>query len=136
MGCGQFNIIERVINDHIRNCAVCAEADIENRPLPHKGGNLMAWKEVEADLNIWLPEKNGDVLEGDVKQKKEGQYGNQWLIDNGSEKGLWTPSHKVLQNRMEKVALGDHVRITRTESLAPAKRGYNPTIIYKVEVEE
>jgi hypothetical protein len=104
------------------------------RKLRKKVNNMTEeWEEVPAMLDIWLPEASGETLQGVVLEKKDGQYGPQWLIKTSSG-DFWTPSHKVLQARMNSVPIGDEVRIERTESLPPKVRGQNPTTMYRVSV--
>lgn len=94
------------------------------------------WEEVPAGGSIWLPEKAGDVLIGEVLSRRDGNYGPQWLIKRGEKDELYTPSHKVLQARMENVAIGAIVRIEKLEAVPPKVRGQNPTTMYKVSVKK
>ena len=87
---------------------------------------------VENDLNIWLPEKVGDVSTGEVIEVKEGDYGKQYLIKQSDDKEIWTPSHKVLQNRMRDISVGTHVKIGLMGIEPPAVKGHNPTKMYDV----
>ncbi len=90
----------------------------------------MAEKKLEG-LNIWLPDKEGEELKGEVTEvNKEGDYGTQHTIkkDDGDE--ILTPSHKVLQNRLRNVKKGDTVRLVYTGKEAPKIKGYSPTAMY------
>ena len=94
------------------------------------------WKKVENELNMWLPENIGDELIGVVLEKKAGLYGDQFLIKQKDDAEVWTPSHKVLQNRMNSVGVGQVVKIV-FDGVEPAKqRGFNPTSIYSVYITE
>ena len=92
---------------------------------------MTEWEEQE-NSGIWIPEKEGDQIEGLVEKKDEGNYGPQWTIITADE-SIRTPSHKVLQNRMGNVKEGDTVRITFVGEEPPAVKGQNPTKMYKVE---
>ena len=97
----------------------------------------MAYKEIGNELaNFWLPKKANEQLEGTIKQIKDGRYGKFYIITLKDGEEIATPSHKVLQGRMQEVAEGDKVRITYLESLPPKVRGQNPTQMYKVEIDE
>lgn len=83
---------------------------------------------------IWFGEKDGDKLEGEVTHiNREGLYGVQYTIkkqDSGDE--VLTPSHKVLQNRMQKAEVGTQVEIIYKGNEPPKVRGQNPTEMYEV----
>ena len=83
--------------------------------------------------NIWLPSIPNEKIIGVVVSIRSGDYGNQYLLENKSV-GLrtWTPSHKVLQYRMEKVQVGDTIKIVYVGQEPPAVRGRNPTRMYQV----
>lgn len=84
-------------------------------------------------LQLWKPAKEGEVLEGVVLSKRtHAQFGDSWGIE--TPKGeIQTPSHKVLQNRMQNVNVGDSVRITFQGLEAPKLKGQSPMAMYKVE---
>lgn len=94
------------------------------------------WEEVKSSMNMWLPEKVGDILIGTILEKRDGSYGPQWLIKLETGEELWTPSHKVLQNRMNMIMLGSTVKIEKAEDLPPKVRGQNPTSMYKVSIKK
>lgn len=81
---------------------------------------------------LWLPEKEGDELKGEVTDMIEGTYGNQYLIKKENGEEIKTPSHKVLQNRMAKIKTGDHIKIVYIKEEPPSVKGQNPTKIYDV----
>ena len=89
------------------------------------------WQEVKGNSEIWLPEI-GDHIEGEVLALKDGIYGLQATIGKDDDKWV-TPSHKVLQNRLNELAVGDYVRITLVKEELPTIKGNNKTKIYKVE---
>ena len=71
------------------------------------------WEEVDRMLPaVWLPEEEGESLEGEVLEKVEGMYGEQLVLGN-TEKNiqLRTPSHKVLQRKLKAVNVGDWIKI-------------------------
>lgn len=92
----------------------------------------MVYEEVIAESNIWIPVVDGEQIEGTVIDKIEGQYGIQ-LVLNSEGNEIKTPSHKVLQARLEKIEKGDKIRITYKGEVPPSIRGQNPTKIYKLE---
>lgn len=87
---------------------------------------------------IWLPKDEKDTLEGEVTHiNTEGLYGTQYTIkpkEGGDE--VLTPSHKVLQNRMQKAKVGTKVKIVFTGQEAPKIRGQNHTQMYDVFFDE
>lgn len=90
----------------------------------------MGEKKLEG-LNIWIPEKDGEELAGEVTDvNKEGDYGTQHTIKKSNGDEILTPSHKVLQNRLRTVKVGDKVRIVYTGTEAPKVKGYDPTRMY------
>lgn len=93
------------------------------------------FKKIEGDLNIWKPEKSGDQIQGVVLEIREAQFGKQWEIETG-DSSIWTPSHRVLQNRLSKVKKGDTVKLVYTGQDLPKVKGNNPTALYDVFVEE
>lgn len=79
---------------------------------------------------IWLPDKEEDVLQGEVTKISEGLYGLQHTVK--SEAGEFrTPSHKVLQARLQEVKVGDYIKIVYKGSIPPKVRGQNPTEMYE-----
>lgn len=94
------------------------------------GGVKMEWEKQETEM--WLPEKEGDELIGEVTDIVEGAYGFQYTIKKKDGKETRTPSHKVLQSRMSNVGKGDMVKIVYKGEEAPKVKGQNPTKIYEV----
>lgn len=94
------------------------------------------WKKQEG-AGIWLPENEGDKLEGEVTHIDiEGLYGVQFVIKKSDGEEVRTPSHTVLQNRMQKAKVGTQVKIEFTGTEAPKIRGQNPTQMYDVFFKE
>lgn len=90
----------------------------------------MSEKKLEG-LSIWLPEKEDEELAGEVTEvNKEGDYGTQHTIKKANGDEILTPSHKVLQNRLRTVKVGDKIRIVYTGKEAPKVKGYSPTSMY------
>lgn len=85
--------------------------------------------------SYWNAEKKGDILEGKVTAKNEGEYGLQYTIET-NEGEFVTPSHKVLQSRMVKANIGDKVKIIFVEEELPTTKGYKPTKIYEVFIDD
>lgn len=86
---------------------------------------------------IWMPAEDGDELLGEVTHiDTEGLYGTQYVIKKDDGEEVRTPSHKVLQNRMQKAKVGTSVKIVFTGTEAPKIRGQNPTCMYDVFFKE
>lgn len=81
---------------------------------------------------LWLPEKEGDELKGEVTEIVTGTYGQQFVIKKSDGEEIKTPSHKVLQNRMVKIKTGDHIKIVYLKEEPPTLKGNNPTKLYDV----
>lgn len=92
----------------------------------------MEWKETKSDVTFWSPESIDDSLIGEVVAEKDGEYGKQWTIKKEDGLLALTPSHKVLQNRMAEVKLGDFVKIIFIGEENPKLKGHNKTKMYKV----
>ena len=99
---------------------------------------MTEWKKVESDsqLNFWHPEQKDEELSGEVVKREEGNFGAQYTLrkDDGSE--VTTPSHKVLQARMEKTAIGQTVRIVFIGEVPSKVIGRKATQMYEVYVQE
>lgn len=90
------------------------------------------WKEIES-AGFWKPEKEGDILEGEIASiNTEGKYGTQYGIKTSDGKIVNTPSHRVLQNRLASLKVGNKVRIVFECEELPQVKGQNPTKIYRV----
>lgn len=83
------------------------------------------------ETSMWLPAEVGEEIIGMVVEVREGKYGKQWRIQNEQLKlDCWTPSHKVLQNRMAKANIEDCIRIKYVGEEDNEKG--NPTNLYRV----
>lgn len=84
---------------------------------------------------MWKPENEGDMIEGELLQKQTG-LGNDktstlyHLQTKDGLKKLWGST--ILDDRMAAVKEGRHVRITY-KGLGEAKKGKNAPKIFKVE---
>lgn len=86
---------------------------------------------------IWLPEEEKEELIGEVTHvNTEGLYGTQYTIKKDDGEEVLTPSHKVLQNRMQKADKGTKVKIVFTGTEPPKIRGQNETKMYDVFFDE
>ena len=108
-----------------------------------KAEEVWDWKpakneeEVGGNLNIWNPPLNGkigDELEGEVVDISEGTYGIQADIEEDDGTIVTTPAHRVLQSALEKLTVGDNVRITYL-GMYQTPAGQN-TNMYKVAREK
>ena len=90
------------------------------------------FKEVVQDSNYWTAEKENDSIQGEITNIVSNEYGNQYEIKLDDESKVLTPSHKVLQNRMKDMKVGDYVKIQYTHEELPTVKGNNPTKFYKV----
>lgn len=94
------------------------------------------WKKVKGS-SFWTPENTNDQLIGVVVTvHAHAEYGKQWDIETSEGEIVRTPSHKVLQNRMDRVKEGDEVKIVFTGTEAPGVKGHKPTQIYDVYTKE
>ena len=95
----------------------------------------MVFEKQENNLNIWLPEEANAELIGEVTSIKQGEYGNSYAILKEDAETIDTPAHKVLQNRMSNVKVGDIVKLVYTGSELPKVKGNNPTKMYDVFID-
>lgn len=96
----------------------------------------MGWEKQEG-AGIWLPDKENEELVGEVTHiDRDGLYGVQYTIKKSDDDEVKTPSHKVLQNRMQKAEVGTKVKIVFTGTEPPKIRGQNPTTMYEVYFDE
>jgi len=102
------------------------------------GGTKMTNDEwVKQDsTGIWLPTEEGAELIGQVVQVDEVTYGASYTIKDKDGFEHRTPCHKVLQNRMAKVQIGETVRIIYKGEEPPSVKGQNPTRMYDVFVKK
>ena len=90
------------------------------------------WKEIGA-AKVWLPEEEDDEIQGEVLGIQQGAYGMQ-LVLKTKDGELLTPSHKVLQNRLALVKVGDVVKIVYTGKEKSKQKGHQDMSMYSVFV--
>ncbi len=95
----------------------------------------MSWEEQKGS-EFWMPKESGESLEGKVIQIFQGNYGNLYIIEKDDGNRIVTPSHKLLQSRLQKVKEGDVVKVVYEGEEPPTQKGHSPTKIYKVYVEK
>ncbi|HJX50121.1 MAG TPA: hypothetical protein VJ438_01530 [Candidatus Nanoarchaeia archaeon] len=92
---------------------------------------LTEWEELKSEGSFWNPIKENEEIEGVVTNFLDTQYGLQITLKN--DKTEWTtPSHRVLQNRLEGSKIGDYIKIVFIKEELPTIKGRNGTKIYKV----
>lgn len=96
---------------------------------------MTEWKEI-GTKTFWNAEKEGDELIGEIISTFEGNFGTQYVIQKEDGEEMTTPSHKVLQNRLNECKVGDVVRIVFNKIEPPSIKGNNPTKIYSVYKKE
>ncbi len=97
---------------------------------------MTEWKKQEG-AGIWLPQKEDEQLQGEVTHvNREGLYGTQYTVKKKDGDEVLTPSHKVLQNRMQKADVGTKIKIVYKGNEPPKIRGQNPTEMYEVFFDE
>lgn len=89
------------------------------------------WEKIEGG-KFWNPQEENDELSGEVIEITQGIYGSRWSIKTDNEEEILTPSHKLLQNRMSGIKVGETIRIVYKGTQPPAVRGQNPTKMYEV----
>lgn len=94
---------------------------------------MVEFEEVKG-IQFWNAEKEKDELLGEVTEiKTTGQYGVQHVIKIKNGDLFLTPSHAVLQNRMQSIKVGDVIKIVyEGEDLSQKKKGQNAPKIYRV----
>ena len=91
----------------------------------------MAWEEIKSDVGFWKPTIGSELI-GVIVEKRDGKFGMQYTIETADKKKIVTPSHKVLQNRLEGMQVGQDVKIVLTGDEAPKVKGQSRTLIYSV----
>ena len=90
-------------------------------------------EEVKGNQAYWKPVAKEDQISGVItKINKEGKFGIQFCIDDERQGEVWTPSHKVIQNRLEGSKVGEYVQIVFLGTELPSIKGNNPTSLYRV----
>lgn len=90
------------------------------------------WIEQKGAQGIWLPEKKGEELVGEVIEVTTGQYGKQLVIVDKDGNKITTPSHKALQARLAGILIGNNVRIVYDGQDLPKVKGQKGTNLYRV----
>jgi len=105
----------------------------ENKKIQEMKNMIKKGKEIEGSkLKVWKPTDKGESIGGKIIEILEGQYGNQYAIQQDDKTVIFTPSHKSLQGKMQKLLIGDLVVIEFDGELPPKARGENPSKMYKV----
>lgn len=95
--------------------------------------------EIDADLNVWLPEKEGDTLIGKVVEiNPETLYGYALKVKTDDEEVFQTPAHKYLQSRLVQLALNDRIKIvyTGTEIAKSTGRRMNTYTLHRKGIDK
>jgi len=90
------------------------------------------FKKIEQEGNFWNPTEENEEIRGTITEIQDIDYGRQYKIKQDDGVIITTPSHKVLQNRMRDMKLGDYVKIVFTHEELPTVKGNNPTKFYDV----
>ena len=98
----------------------------------------MTYEKVESkNSSRWTPVAIGDQLEGTVEELAEHQeFGLYAILTLEDGSSIETPCHKVLQNLMFDVVVGDKIKIVYTEEVLPKVQGRNPTKIYELFIDK
>lgn len=91
------------------------------------------WETIEGTSDFWNPEKEGEMIEGEIIDIITGSFGLQYIIQLSDKTTIMTPSHKMLQSKLVKCNKGDYVKIQFSEEIEPTKKGRSPTKIYEVQ---
>lgn len=87
------------------------------------------WNEIRS--NYWEPLEVGDTIEGVVIMlDNDMRYGLQLTIKTKNNEDIKTPFHKILQERLKNVKIGELIRIVYKGTL-PTNRGKDANL-YKV----
>ena len=93
--------------------------------------NKFEWKELTGSR--WNPTTEGEEIGGCVVHIETEQNGKVYTISyNAKGDTIITPAHRVLQDRMISVKVGDVVNIIYKGEVPSKVQGKNPTKIYKV----
>ena len=108
------------------------------------GGLVEVKEEEEEELleivderpEIWLPEREGEVLEGEIVEIREGEYGIYAMVkEKASGLLLRTPAHKLLQSKLSKLSKGDYIRIIYQGSIRTisGRRAENYKVLKRID---
>jgi len=87
---------------------------------------------MEPQMNIWLPDKEGDQVEGSIIKIVEGQFGSQYILKQANGEEITMPSHKYLLPRLAMCKIGDTVRVRYDGKEPPKLKGQNSMRTYTV----
>lgn len=92
------------------------------------------WREI--NTNVWKPEKEGDVIIGQLVRKVEGkeEASSKYYLELEGGRVLFLWGSAILDDRLALVQVGMYVRVTY-EGKAENRKG-QPLNMYKVEVAE
>jgi len=93
------------------------------------------WITVNASRpTVWLPSEGGvnDILEGKVVKFIDSAYGFQAVIETKDKQQFLTPSHKLLQSKIELLELYDVVKIVHSGLIKlPSGRKANDYVVMR-----
>lgn len=69
------------------------------------------WEEITPDNMIWQPKTKEEYIEGKVISIIDGTYGKSFIILTKEDIRIRTPSHKHLQNILDKAGMYEYLRI-------------------------
>lgn len=95
--------------------------------------NLDGYEEMEGSGgSFWKPTEPNEAIQGTVVAKDEsGDYPPQWVIQTDEGVEITTPSHGMLQNKMEDVEIGEDVVIV-FEGSRPVPGKESELMLYRV----
>lgn len=106
----------------------------------------MAFEDVEEAIDkYWNPENLGDNVEGNVYEITTDQWNNKRIVldlgddEDGNLMTTTLPGHAQLQRFIPKLSVGDYIKVTLVEFIAPTDEqlekdpNRKPTNIYKVQ---
>jgi predicted RNA-binding Zn-ribbon protein involved in translation (DUF1610 family) len=100
-------------------CPVCGERHIYNSRLDkyHQKWNVInlvkkeSWNKIKGQNPVFRPTRKGESIEGEVLDKRQGQYGSVLDLKDSKNK-VWTVfSTKLMEQLISSVNVGDSVKI-------------------------
>ena len=91
---------------------------------------------VDERPEIWLPEREGEILEGEIVEIREGEYGIYAMVkEKTSGLLLRTPAHKLLQSKLNRLSEGDYIRIIYQGSIrtTSGRRAENYKVLKRID---
>jgi len=95
----------------------------------------MTWEKQEGNMDFWNPTE-GEELIGEVMELIQGNYGLQIAVKKADGSVVTTPSHKVLQAKLNKIEKGNKVKIVYVKQDLPKVKGQNGVKLYEVYVDK